>query len=58
MTNPSGTSMIFSMKYMSDSWKEILKSASNITKYFSKIEEKNPGLLEKLFGRKIDKLKE
>lgn len=51
-------SMIFSMKYMSDSWKEILKSASNITKYFSKIEEKNPGLLEKLFGRKIDKLKE
>ncbi len=51
------TAMLYSMSYMSNSWKSIIKDASNITHYVSKIEEKNPGLMDDLFGRKIDKLR-
>ena len=54
--NEAYKAMAFSVNYFSDTWKVIAKSTASITQHVDKIEEKNPGLMDELFGRKIDKL--
>ena len=54
--NEAYKAMIFSVNYFSDAWKDIASSTARITQYVDKIEEKNPGLMDDLFGRKIDRL--
>ena len=54
--NEAYEAMIYSINYHDRAWNEITKSVSNMTSYVDKIEEKNPGLLDELFGRRSSKI--